>query len=176
MKTQNVRYSRDALLRTIRNRLIEARQESIWQTVPLFQTRASEAAVALEAILAAIEGSDANLRKTAALVTLGKSLQPESPLGAITAVLGLRQDVTAGTLDGVSWLRPIPQAKALVTNMAAIAKATHIEEEAKRWQWIEQVLDRLASNLHEVNIEALWRASEHAVHASIPINTRWHKA
>lgn len=176
MKTTRVRYSREALLRTIRNRSAEAKQESIWQSVPLLQTRAREAAVALAAALTAIQNSDAKLLKNAALVTLGKSLQPDTTPGALTAILGLRQDITAGSLDGTSWVRSVSQAKATAGNLLGMAKATQVEEEAKRWQWVNQVLDRLAPDLDEVNIEALWRASDHSIRLSIPIDSRWHKA
>ena len=168
MKSSVVKYSHKALLRTIDNRIAEALPESIWQTIPVLQQRAKEAAEALTQARLALQEP---VLRDRALVILGRLLSPGSPKGATAAILGLRQDITSHSLDGVSFVRTLDQ----ILELADLVSGT-TEEDQQRWRWVAQTARQVAeANVDEVNLAALWRDSLNAIQSSIPIDTRWHK-
>ncbi len=168
------RYSQPALLRTIKNRLVEAQQDATLQTIPLLKKRAESAVPALKEALAALEGmegSDQKLLKNRALVILGRLMRPDLGQGGQAAILALRQDITAGTLDERDDTKSIQDARAFVSTVLSAAGAALLQEEIKRWEWGASMLDRLEGHVGLVNVEALWRASHYTVTSSIPFDT-----
>ena len=163
------RYSQPALLRTIKHRLAEAQQEATLQTIPLLKSRAESAVLALKEASNALQ--DPNLLKQPAMVILGRLMRPDLGQGGRAAILALRQDVLAGTLDERDDTRTISDARTFVAAIINAAAAAQNHDEVKRWEWAATALDRLEAHVEVVNVEALWRASEYAVNSSIPLDT-----
>lgn len=164
------KFSRLAVLRTIKNRLAEARQESVLQVIPLLKKRAEAAIPALQQASTVILGAEEGLLKVQAMVMLGRLMQPGMDSGGQAAILGIRQDITALTLDERDDTRSPKDAALFIGAITEAATAAKNEEEIKRWQWAASVLPRL-EHLDLINMEALWRASEYAVNSSIPLDT-----
>jgi hypothetical protein len=168
------RFSRNALLRTIKNRLAEAKQEAVIQNIPLLKKRAEDAVPSLQEALSAIFGAEEDLLKQQAMVILGRMMRPGMASGGQAAILGIRQDITALTLDERDDTKTPAEALAFINAVINAASAAKLDDEVKRWQWAASVLPKL-EHLDALNVEALWRASEHAVNSSIPLDAVYMK-
>jgi hypothetical protein len=168
------RFSQAALLRTIKNRMVEARQQSILQTIPVLKKRAEAAVPALQGVLDAFVGVKDDLLKQQAMVTLGRMMPPGMESGGQAAILGIRQDISALTLDERDDTKTPADALLFINAIINAAAAAKNDEEVKRWEWAASVLPKL-EHLDAVNVEALWRASEYAVNSSIPFDDVYQK-
>jgi hypothetical protein len=115
------RYSKTSLLRTIQNRLIEARVDSVVHPWPKIQQFQREAVPLLEQVKRAVEAVD-DLPKLAALKMLARMAVPGLPGGASGALAGIRTAVTSIGLDEEDDVVSIVQATERIYTLIEIAK------------------------------------------------------
>lgn len=149
------RYSKSSLVRTINNRLIEARVDAVVHPWPKIKQFQAESIPLLEQVKKSVEAVD-DLPKLAALKMLARLAQPGLPAGASGALAGLRTAITSIGLDDEDDVVSLVMATERIYKLMELAKENDpagLKRAEKRQQDIEKLM---TSGVTEVRFKKFW--------------------